>query len=781
MKNIALNALSAQGCGGASAFINLFAALDKVDNDNNYTVYVSIKQNEIVGAIPDSFKKVSIDYLISNPFFRILWEQIVFPLYLLFNKTDILYSVGNTTSILAPCRVVLCVENVNPFSLVNIEWSISESWRHKFRKFLGWLSAKRANKVRFPSNNAKDLLLKMLNLSESKCITIYHGWDGSALTEYQNTNKNDVLKQESYILTVAEIAPHKNLCALVEGFAILIKNYNYQGNLLLVGGVVCKNYYSKLKALITRLKLSERVVLEGRIKHEKIGTYYRCADIFVLPSIEESFGIPVIEAMGFGLPVAVSDSKLLNENYFIPFREICGDASDYFDPFDPTSIAESIHKIDSDREHREKLISKGIKQAENYRWEKTATSLVKIFSEVSEIRDISAKRVEYQICSNCVMDTSDQKIRFDKTGMCEYCNNYYKNIEPNMYPNEHGVKWFNKMVERIRKDGKSKDHDCLIGISGGADSSYLAYIAKEKFGLNPLIYHVDAGWNSKISTNNIARIVDGLKLDLYTDVIKWDEMKDLQLSFFKSQVPHLDAPQDHAFFASLYNFAVNNGFKYILTGGNYSTEAVLEPLEWIYHATDLRQLKDIHRLFGTIPLKTYPTLDIFKSRIFYRFFKGLTVLRPLNYFPYIKEEAMQELNERFDWEPYPHKHYESRFTRFFEGFWLPRKFGYDKRRTHFSSLILTNQMNREDALNELLKPAYDEEEMARDFEFVAKKLDLSVEELEIIMNGKNKTFSEYKNNLLLINSIIKLVSYLGSFVSDGYMVVEPAQRHRALR
>jgi N-acetyl sugar amidotransferase len=775
MKNIALNALSAQGCGGTSVYINLIDALDKVDKDNNYTVYVSVKQTEIVAVIPDRFKMVSIDYLISNPFFRILWEQIVFPVYLLINRTDLLYSAGNTTSILAPCKVVLFIENVNPFSAVNIKWSMGETLRHKFRKFLGWLSAKRANIVRFPSNRVKDLLVKMLDLSESKCITIYHGCDGVALTEYPNKHRNDILKRKNYILTVAEVAPHKNLSTLIEGFAVLVKDYNYHGNLLIVGGVVCRNYYYSLKALVAKLKLCERVVFEGRVKHRGIGLYYSGADVFVLPSVEESFGIPVIEAMGLGVPVAVSDGTLLNENYFIPFREICDDVPEYFDPFDPNSIAKSINMIISNREYREQLISKGIKQAESYRWKKTATSLVKVFNEVCE------HQVKYQICSNCVMDTSDQRIRFDENGVCEYCDNYHKNIVPNMHPNEYGESVLNSLVEKIKISGKDKDHDCLIGISGGADSSYLVYIAKEKLGLNPLIYHVDAGWNSKISVNNIERIISGLKLDLYTEVINWNEMKDLQLSFFKSQVPHLDVPQDHAIFASLYNFAVKNGFKYILTGGNYSTEAVLEPLEWIYHATDLRQLKDIHRQFGTIPLKTYPTLDIFESRIFYRFFKGLTVSRPLNFIPYIKDEAMQELKERFGWEPYPHKHYESRFTRFFEGYWLPRKFGYDKRRTHFSSLILTNQMKREEALNELLKPAYDEDEMARDFEFVAKKLDLSVEALEQILNGKNKTFRDYKNNLLLINSIINLVSLPGALVTKGSLVVEPAQRHRASR
>jgi N-acetyl sugar amidotransferase len=373
------------------------------------------------------------------------------------------------------------------------------------------------------------------------------------------------------------------------------------------------------------------------------------------------------------------------------------------------------------------------------------------------------------------MDTTAPKITFDEKGVCDYCNNYYDNILPNWHPNKHGIELFAPILEKIKKEGKNRSHDCLIGVSGGADSSYLVHLAKEKLGLKPLIFHVDAGWNSQISVNNIARLIDGLGLDLYTEVINWNEMRDLQLAFFKAQVPHLDAPQDHVFFASLYNFAVKNKIKYILTGGNYSTESVLEPLDWIYHASDLRQLKDIHKKHGSIPLKTFPTADIFKHKIYYRYIKRMRVVRPLDYFPYNKEKAMLELKEQYGWLPYAHKHYESRFTRFFEGYWLPEKFGYDKRKTHFSSLILTKQMSRKDALADLLQPAYDPDEMKKDYEFVAKKLGLTTDSLKDLMNGENKTYKDYKNNLLLINSIIKLVSFI------GFLEVEPAQRHRASR
>jgi N-acetyl sugar amidotransferase len=349
------------------------------------------------------------------------------------------------------------------------------------------------------------------------------------------------------------------------------------------------------------------------------------------------------------------------------------------------------------------------------------------------------------------MDTSDSNISFDGRGRCDYCNNYYDNILPDWHPDERGEREIMEVAEKIRKDGKDRDHDCVIGVSGGVDSSYLVVLAKEKLGLRPLIFHVDAGWNSQQSVNNIEKLVDGLGLDLHTEVINWLEMKDLQLSFFKAQVPHLDTPQDHAFFAALYNFAAQHGVKYILTGANYSTECVREPLEWHYHASDLLQLKDIHRRFGTRELKTFPLIDIFTYKLYYRFVKNIRVVKPLNYFRYIKEEAMQELADRFGWQKYAHKHYESRFTRFYEGYWLPKKFGFDKRRAHFSSLILTGQMSRDEALQKIAQPAYDEETVAQDFEYVATKLDLTTVELQALLDGPNKSYRDYRNRMGMIN------------------------------
>lgn len=366
-----------------------------------------------------------------------------------------------------------------------------------------------------------------------------------------------------------------------------------------------------------------------------------------------------------------------------------------------------------------------------------------------------------QICTNCVMDTTDSKIIFDEKGVCDHCNTFYSDILPKWHTDERGDKELQKMISKIKKEGEGKDFDCLMGMSGGIDSSYLLYVMKEKYGLRPLVFHVDAGWNSQIAVNNIERLVDGLGLDLYTEVINWEEIKELQLAFFKSGVSHVDTPQDHAFFATMYKFASKHKIKHILTGGNYSTECVRNPLEWMYYQSDSIQLRDIYKKYGRGKLKDYPVSNILWHKVYLPYIKGIKLIRPLDFVPYNKDEAMQLLVDKFGYQKYPQKHFESRFTRFYESYWLPEKFGYDTRKVQYSSLILTNQMTRDEALEKLSKPAYDPETIHQDFEYVANKLGVSVAELQSYMDAPNKTYKDYKSQDRIYNIGAKVMRLLG--------------------
>ena len=368
---------------------------------------------------------------------------------------------------------------------------------------------------------------------------------------------------------------------------------------------------------------------------------------------------------------------------------------------------------------------------------------------------------DLQVCSKCVMDTTDSMITFDVNGVCDHCNTFYQKIKPNWRINGEEKKELQNLTDKIRKTGKGKDFDCIIGMSGGIDSSYLTYLAKDKLCLRPLVFHVDAGWNSQEAVNNIEKLVDKLDLDLYTEVIDWEEMKDLQLAFFKSGVPHIDTPQDHAFFATMYKFAEQYDVKYILTGANFSTECIRNPIEWMYYQSDSIQLKDIHRKFGTRPLVNFPVTSILHHKVYLPYVKGIRVVRPLNYVLYIKQEAIKLLVEKFGWQPYPQKHFESRFTKFYEGYWLPKKFGYDTRKVQFSSLILTGQMTRDEALEKLKHPPYDESTIHHEFEYVATKLGITVDELQGYMDAPNKTYRDYRSQESLYSVGAKVMKGLG--------------------
>lgn len=372
------------------------------------------------------------------------------------------------------------------------------------------------------------------------------------------------------------------------------------------------------------------------------------------------------------------------------------------------------------------------------------------------------KIANYQICTKTIMDTTDPDIVFDENGVSDYYHNFQNNILPNWHTDERGYRELMQVADKIRKEGKGKDFDCIIGLSGGLDSSYTTYVAKEIMGIRPLLFHVDAGWNTDKAVGNIEKLCNGLGLELFTEVINWEEMKDLQRAYFKSQVPGQDAPQDIAFFSGMYKFARKHKIKYVLTGANYSTECCKEPPAWgAYPGIDKMLVMDIYKKFGTGKLKTFPILDILEYKVLYQVVYGMNVFKPLNLVPYIKKDTEELLHARFGWEKFQHKHHESRFTRFYEDYWLPRKFGFEKRRAHFSSLILTGQMSREEALERISKPELDEKTLMNEFEYVAHKLDFSTRELQTIFEGENKTFRDYRNKRWVVDLGAKVLMLIG--------------------
>ncbi len=370
-----------------------------------------------------------------------------------------------------------------------------------------------------------------------------------------------------------------------------------------------------------------------------------------------------------------------------------------------------------------------------------------------------------KICTNCVMDESDSKIKFDSNGVCDHCHDFEINTKPLWKPNKNGRRILNDIVLKIKKDGKGRDFDCVLGMSGGADSSYLLHLAVKELDLRPLVFHVDTGWNSRGAVNNIQLMVEKLGVDLYTDVINWKEMADVQRAFFKSGVPHVDLPQDIAYTSATYYWANKHNIKYILNGGNISTECVRNPKEWIYYATDFIFLKAILKRFGTMDLKSFPISSIFYRKLYLKYIRRIQVVKPLNLLPYNKSEAQIELNSLYGWESFNQKHFESRFTRFYEGYWLPTRFGFDTRRVQFSSLILTGQMTREEALIELKKDPYDKDSIDDDFKYVANKLDISEDELRDYHNMDLRFYSDYPNMERIFDLGARFLQLIGSEAS----------------
>ncbi|MBI3577996.1 MAG: glycosyltransferase family 4 protein, partial [Ignavibacteriales bacterium] len=357
------------------AMLSLLPALEQVDRQNTYVVVVSRTQASLFAAIPKSFHMHFVGINPRNVLLRILYEQLVLPFVLLQLKVDWLYSVGSMTSLLAGCKILLLIENANPYSLLKIQWAPSEKMRNVVLRFLGRLSAKRANKIRFLSENSREIIAQMLKIPMEKTSVIYHG----AILSRGEMREEKIDLPQKYILSVSNIGPHKNIHTLIDAFARLLKIYQYEGSLIIVGAPISTSYFRSLESQIQSLALTGRVHFQGWVSPQQLPWMFKNAEVFIFPSIEETFGMPVVEAMEYGVPVVVPTKK--DNNYFIPYNELCSDAVCYFEPLDSNDLCEQLHNVLSDDKFRFSLIKAGKERSKMFRWEDTAAKIVKIFQE----------------------------------------------------------------------------------------------------------------------------------------------------------------------------------------------------------------------------------------------------------------------------------------------------------------------------------------------------------------------------------------------------------------
>jgi N-acetyl sugar amidotransferase len=353
----------------------------------------------------------------------------------------------------------------------------------------------------------------------------------------------------------------------------------------------------------------------------------------------------------------------------------------------------------------------------------------------------------YRICSRCILDTTDYpEIEFDVDGVCNICRTFDKLRATQVFEHGAGEKKRDELLKAIRKSAKGKPYDCIVALSGGTDSSYLAYLCKQ-WRLNPLVLHVDNGWNTELAVKNIEELVKRLGFDLYTFVIDWQELRDLQLAYFKSSVIDLDIPSENALLGAFFRVTRKHRLKFLLTGHNIMTEGWLPPNFTSQYKLDTLNLRAIQKRFGTMKLRRYPSIGFFRYQYYTRIC-GIRFVNPLNYTEYDKEEAKRILKEELNWQEYGAKHYENIFTRFYQGYILPRKYGVDKRKAHLSTLICSAQLSREEALAVVAEPPYaDQHLLESDMNFVLKKLGMSHSDFEQFMKTPARSHAEFPSYL----------------------------------
>jgi N-acetyl sugar amidotransferase len=362
-----------------------------------------------------------------------------------------------------------------------------------------------------------------------------------------------------------------------------------------------------------------------------------------------------------------------------------------------------------------------------------------------------------KVCSKCVMDETAREITFDEYGVCNYCKYYDEVLVNEIFSSKGGNEKLEKLIEEIKRKGTNSKYDCLIGLSGGVDSSYVAYLVAKQYGLRVFAVHLDNGWNTELAVANVEQIVKRLGIDLSTYVLDWKEFRDIQISFLKSSISNIEIPTDHAIWALLIKTAGKMKIPFIIAGNNVVTESIM-PDSWLYGSKDSKLIKSIHKRFGKVKLNSYPSLSTF-NYIDYLLIRGIRWVPILNYIDFVKADAKKLLIDELGWRDYGGKHYESIFTRFFHAYFLPKKFGYDLRISYLSAMICSGQMTRDAALTELSLPPAPEEVLFQDREYVMKKLGLTKNQFDEILAAPNKTFRDYPNNDRIwkrFNGLIKI-------------------------
>lgn len=377
---------------------------------------------------------------------------------------------------------------------------------------------------------------------------------------------------------------------------------------------------------------------------------------------------------------------------------------------------------------------------------------------------IKSKSIKsYQICKCCVMDTTDEDISFDSKGICMRCNEYKERIEPEWNHGKGHENELKELIAAIKKSGEGKEYDCILGLSGGLDSSYMLHLAVTEWGLRPFVFHIDAGWNLPVAEENIKRLTDKLGVKLHIEHMDWNELREMQLAWFRTGLEMLDAPQDHAFISLIDKYSSTLGVKYILNGYNICTEIVADPVSWERGSGptgDGTYIKDVVKKYSTIPIKNYTYTSGFKHKFVNPYIKGIKTVKPLNLVEFTRKSMIETLQKEYGYVPYGQKHFEDLITKFLEGWWQPTRFGHDIRRAQLSSLVITGQMTRDEALKILEQPPLTEEESKELFTEVAKRLQISEDEL-MEFHEMPECTEKFKSQEKLYNFGIKLYEKLG--------------------